>query len=124
MDEAYDSSIGLVGDVEVVRVTGVVGISTSPRFRRDLEVAMDAPGPGVVVELSGVELADSTAYAVLALAAERMLRERRRLVLVVRGKRALRGFKLLGLRRLFAIVPSVAEATAVVASPPPLRAAA
>jgi anti-sigma B factor antagonist len=121
MIDYYDSEIELFGDVAVLAVAGETDLHSSPRFRGDLSEAMDA-GPGdVILDLSDLELIDSTALGIMMAAAGRMMQERRALVLVVNRRHVLRVFGITGLGTFFSIVPTRAEALAKVSSPHGLR---
>lgn len=68
--------------VRVISVAGEVDLASAPRLSERLNVAVRCTGGGVVVDLTDVDLIDSTGIAVLLNGLRRMTRARRRLALV------------------------------------------
>jgi anti-sigma B factor antagonist len=96
----------------VVRARGEVDLATSPRLRSAL---VDAAGPGpcdLVIDLSSVELIDSTGLGVLVGALRRARQTRSRLVLAGVGGQVEDVFALTGLDAIFDRAPSVADVVA------------
>jgi len=112
MLDYYDSEIELFGDVGVLVVSGETDLHTAPQFRRDVDEAMGATAGDVVLDLTDLELVDSTALGILMAAAGRMIEEQRSLVLVMSRNPVLRVFAVTGLLDFFSIVPTRAEAMA------------
>ncbi len=110
MSGYYDSEIELLGEVSVLTVVGETDLYTAPRFRGDLDEAMAGTSADVVLDLSELELVDSTALEIMMAAAGRMMAERRSLVLVVARSHVLSVFAITGLETFFSIVPTRAQA--------------
>jgi anti-sigma B factor antagonist len=110
MELEYDSEIEAYGSVAVLTVSGETDLYTARSFKRDVDEALDLAPGDVVLDLLGLDLVDSTALGVLIAAQSRMLEERRGLVLVVGRRHVLRVFDITGLRDMFSIVPTLAEA--------------
>lgn len=116
MLDYYDSEIELLGDVAVLVVTGETDLATAPMFRRDLDEVMEVTPGDVVLDLTDLDLVDSTALGLMMAAAGRMMIERRALVLVVTRGHVLRVLAITGVRDLFSIVPTRAEAMTRISS--------
>jgi anti-sigma B factor antagonist len=110
MSDYYDSEIELLGDVGVLTVTGETDLGTATRFRGDLAETMEAASGDVVLDLSDLELVDSTALGIMMAAAGQMMAEQRSFVLVVARSHVLRVFAITGLLTFFSIVPTRTEA--------------
>jgi anti-sigma B factor antagonist len=110
MYDYYDSEIELLGDTGVLTVAGETDLATSTQFRGDLAEMMEAASGDVVLDLTDLELVDSTALAIMMAAAGQMMAEQRSLVLVVARSHVLRVFAITGLLAFFSIVPSRTEA--------------
>ena len=108
----YGSEIELLGDVAVLAVAGETNLSTAPQFRRDLDQAMKVTAGDVILDLADLELVDSSALGIMIAAADRMMAERRALVLVVTGSEVLRVFAITGLLAFFSIATTRTEAMA------------
>ena len=106
----YGSEIELLGDVAVLAVAGETNLSTAPQFRRDLDQAMKVTAGDVILDLADLELVDSSALGIMMAAADRMMAERRALVLVVSGSEVLRVFAITGLLAFFSIATTRTEA--------------
>jgi anti-sigma B factor antagonist len=96
--------------VRVIAVGGEIDIATAPQLSTRLNVAVRCSAGGVVVDLSGVELIDSTGIAVLLNALRRMTRSRRRLALVCPGGPVRRALRLARLESTFLVRESLADA--------------
>lgn len=98
------------GDVRVLSVRGEVDLASAPELSTRLNVAVRCTAGGVVVDLSGVELIDSTGIAVLLNALRRMTRAKRRLALVAPGGAVLRALRVARLDSTFLVREDVASA--------------
>ena len=116
MLDYYDSEIELLGDVGVLAVTGETDLASAPKLRRDLDEVMEVTPGDVVLDLTDLDLVDSTALGLMLAAAGRMTIERRALVLVVTSRHVLPVLSITGLRDLFSIVPTRAAAMSRVTS--------
>ena len=110
MFDYYDSEIELLGDVGVLMVAGETDLASAPQFRRDLDEVMAVTPGDVVLDLTDLDLVDSTALGLMMAADGRMMTERRALVLVVSRSHVLRVLTITGLRDLFSIASTRAEA--------------
>jgi anti-sigma B factor antagonist len=110
MVDCYDSEIELLGDLCMLTVTGETDLFTAPKLRRDLDEAMRVTPGDLVLDLSDLDLIDSTALGIMTAAAGRMMTEQRSLVLVVSGAHVLSAFALAGLLGSFSIAATRAEA--------------
>jgi anti-sigma B factor antagonist len=112
MFDYYDSALELWGDVGVLAVSGETDLFTAPQLRRDLDEAIEATDGDVVLDLTDLELVDSTALGIMMAAAAHMVAERRSLILVVTRGHVRRVFGAVGLLDFFSIVPTRSEAMA------------
>lgn len=110
MDIGYDSAMEMYGHTGVLTVSGETDLFTARHFKRDLDAAMDFVPGDLVLDLSDVDLVDSTALGVLIRAFGRMSDEGRSLVVVVTRRHVLRVFSITGLQATFRIVDSLQEA--------------
>lgn len=94
----------------VVALTGEIDIAAAPAVRQTLERACEQ-GSALVVDLSLVSFIDSTALGVLIGVHKRCAATGTPMRLVVSEPRILKVFEITGLTDLFAIVPSLADAT-------------
>jgi anti-sigma B factor antagonist len=117
MLSTYESEIGLYGSAGVLTVSGETDLATARQFKSDLDETMAMTHGDVVLDLSGLDLLDSTALGVMMAALGRMMGERRSLSLVVTRRHVLRVFSITGLDTMFRIVGTVDEAL----SPPDVR---
>jgi anti-sigma B factor antagonist len=108
----YDSDIELEGDVVVLSVSGETDLATAPELRSDLDEAIEATSGDVVLDLTDLELVDSTALGIMIAAAGRLMTERRSLAVVVAREHLLRVFETTGLHRFFSIAGPRDEAMA------------
>jgi anti-sigma B factor antagonist len=112
MVDYYDSDIELLGDVGVLTVAGETDLYTAPQFRRDLDEAMGVTPGDVILDLTDLELVDSTALGIMIAATGRMMAEHRSLVLVVTRTHVLRVLAITGLGGFFPIATTRTEAMA------------
>jgi anti-sigma B factor antagonist len=110
MVDYYDSDIELLGDVGVLTVAGETDLYTAPQFRRDLDEAMGVTPGDVILDLTDLELVDSTALGIMIAATGRMMAEHRSLVLVVTRTHVLRVLAITGLGGFFPIATTRTEA--------------
>jgi anti-sigma B factor antagonist len=116
MYDYYGSEIEVLGDVGVLTVAGETDLGTATEFRGDLAETMEAASGDVVLDLTDLELVDSTAIGIMMAAAGQMMAEQRSLVLVVARSQVLRVFAITGLLTFFSIVPTRSEAMARLSS--------
>jgi anti-sigma B factor antagonist len=110
------------GDEQRVRVLSVIGeidMASAPELSTRLNVAVRCTSGGVVLDLSGVELIDSTGISVLLNALRRMTRARRRLALVCPPGPVLRALRLTRLDSTFLVRDNLADAVAAALPPVP-----
>lgn len=100
----------VVGPHVVVVVSGDVDRAVAPRFRRFLLAALDSADRGTIVDLSGVELIDSSGLGALLFAFERATAGDRPFVLVFEDELLHRVFRVSGFARLYDIYPDVESA--------------
>ena len=99
-----------IGGATVVRVAGELDVFTSARLRAVLFDPVLCGGPHVIVDLEGVTFMDSTSIGVLVGARRWIASRDGEVALVCALGPALRVLGLVGLDKVFAIYPSVAEA--------------
>jgi len=98
------------GDRTVVEVGGEIDVYTAPQLReRVVELVADGK-VDLVLDLSGVEFLDSTGLGVLVGALNRVRAQDGSLALVLTQERILKIFEITGLRKVFPIHATVAEA--------------
>ena len=113
MDGSIEVTVGHLGSVPVVAVTGEIDVTSAPVLRDALAGQTTAESPRIVVDLRGVTFLDSTALGVLV-GAHKQCRERGgELLLAVSEPRIVKIFEITGLTKVFPIVDSL---TAVGAS--------
>ena len=106
----YGSGFELVGDLGVLAVSGDTDVHAASRFRGDLDRAIASAPGDLVLDLSHVNLVDSTAVEAMLDALTRLVVERRSMVLVVTRGHVLRIFRILGLDTTFRIAATRGEA--------------
>ncbi len=109
-ERPYASEAELIGEVGLVAVSGNMDLSTAPRFRRDIDEAIAVAPGDLVLDLSDIDLIDSTALCVMAGALRRLEEEGRQLILVVTRPHVMRIFTITGLQAAFTIVAGRHEA--------------
>ena len=123
-DRPYSSETEVVGEVGVVAVSGEMDLCTASRFRRDIDEAAGRTSGGLVLDLSQVDMIDSTALGVMLMAQSGLNEDGRSLVLVVTRPHVMRILTITGLLTTFRIATSLAEALRQVAAPVDPRRAA
>lgn len=98
------------GDRTVVEVAGEIDVYTAPQLRERVVELVDAGQVDLVLDLGNVEFLDSTGLGVLVGALNRVRAHDGSLALVLTQERILKIFEITGLRKVFPIHPSVAEA--------------
>lgn len=116
-ERPYTSRTHVVGEASVVAVSGEMDLSTATRFRQDLDEAMAFTCGDLVLDLSDIDMIDSTALGVMLVTLQRLSDEGRWLILVVTQEFVLRILRITGLQTTFRIVPSRSEALQQVVAP-------
>jgi len=116
-ERPYRSETEVVGEAGVVAVSGEMDLSTAVRFTRDLDEAMAFSCGDLVLDLSDVDLIDSTALGVMLGVLQRLSDEGRWLILVVTRDFVMRILRITGLETTFRIAPSRSEALQQVVAP-------
>ncbi len=98
------------GDRTVVSVGGEIDVYTAPQLREKVVDLVAAGKVDLVLDLSGVEFLDSTGLGVLVGALNRVRAQDGSLALVLTQERILKVFEITGLRKVFPIHATVAEA--------------
>jgi anti-sigma B factor antagonist len=98
------------GDRTVVSVGGEIDVYTAPQLREKVVELVAAGDVDLVLDLSGVEFLDSTGLGVLVGALNRVRAQDGSLALVLTQERILKVFEITGLRKVFPIHATVAEA--------------
>ena len=109
MDLSVDTS--MVGGRTLVAVGGEIDVYTAPKLRERLVAVIDSGSYHLVVDLEGVEFLDSTGLGVLVGALKRVREHQGSLRLVCTRERLLKIFRITGLAKVFAIYPSVEDAS-------------
>ena len=123
-ERPYGSETEFVGEAGVVAVSGEMDLYTAPQFRRDIDEAIALTSSDLILDLSDLDMIDSTALCVMLGALQRLLDEGRWLTLVVTGSHVMRVLTITGLQTSFPIVASRREALQrVVARADPAHAA-
>jgi anti-sigma B factor antagonist len=110
MDETFEVSEASDDRSVVVTLSGEIDVAAAPTVRERLEQAAGRDVP-LVIDLTGVSFIDSTALGVLIGIQKLRAETGGELRLVISEPRVLKVFEITGLTDLFAIVPSLAEAT-------------
>lgn len=100
----------VVGSHVVVVVSGTVDRIAAPRFRRYLLAAIDSTDGGIIVDLSEVDLLDSSGLGALLFAYERSAAMSRPFALVFDDELLDEIFRISGFARLYGIFPDVKSA--------------
>jgi anti-sigma B factor antagonist len=116
-ERPYSSAIEVVGDAGVVAVSGEMDLATAARFKDDLDEAIAATCGDLVLDLSDLDMIDSTALGVMLRVLQRLSDEGRWLILVVTQPRVMRILTITGLQTTFRITPSRSEALQQVVAP-------
>ena len=125
MERPYSSETEFIGGAGLVAVSGEMDLYTAGRFRRDIDEAAALTAGDLILDLSDVDLLDSTALCVMLGAGQRLAEQGRSLILVVTRRHVARVLAITGLHTRFRIAASRREALeqVVVASAGPLRVA-
>jgi anti-anti-sigma factor len=109
------------GPIPVVLPPGELHDETLGGFERDVEPHLAAAGPGLVVDLSGVEFMSSTGLGYLVKVGMTLDRNQRRLALARGSRRLTRLLRVTGLGPLLPHFGSLDDARAFVAGEAPAR---
>lgn len=109
-ERPYSSETEFAEGVGLVAVRGTMDLSTAPQLKRDIGRAMESASGDLILDLSDLDMIDSTALCVMAGALQHLQGEGRRLVLVITRPYVLRIFAITGLQTAFTIVGSRREA--------------
>jgi len=109
-ERPYSSQTEFIGEAGLVAVSGEMDLFTAPRFKRDIEEAIEFTCGDLILDLSDLDMIDSTALRVMLGAQQRLQDEGRWLILVVAGSHVLRVLTITGLQTTFPIVASRREA--------------
>ena len=90
MERPFSSETEFVGDAGVVAVSGEMDQYTTSRFKRDIDEAITLSSGVVILDLSDLDLIDSTALGIMRDALRRLSDEGRRLTLVVTPRHVMR----------------------------------
>jgi anti-sigma B factor antagonist len=101
------------GGVPVLSVTGELDLYTAPEFEQRLREALELEPGGLVVDLLGSTLLDSTACGALLAAAQRLRARQARLVIVNRDPEIARILDVMGLEEFLDVVPCGEDAQAL-----------
>lgn len=104
------SSARLPDDVALITVGGEIDVHTAPRLRELLVDAVNDGARRLIVDLTQVELLDSTALGVLVGGLKRIRSVEGDLVLVGAGERLLKIFRITRLTEVFPILPDLPAA--------------
>ncbi len=115
MELDYSSEMEIFGDIGILAIAGETDLYTASQFKRDLEEAMLLAKGDLVLDLTDLDLVDSTALGMMMSVSRRLAEEERTLVLVITRSHVLRLFDITGLKSLFGISATVPEAMASLA---------
>ena len=101
------------GGVPVLSVTGELDLYTAPEFEQRLREVLELEPGGLVVDLLGSTLLDSTACGALLAAAQRLRARQARLVIVNRDPEIARILDVMGLEEFLDVVPCGQDAQAL-----------
>jgi len=116
-ERPYRSETEVVGEAGVVAVSGEMDLATAVRFKQDLDEAMAFSCGDLVLDLSDIDLIDSTALGIMLGALQRLSDEGRWLILVVTQDFVVRILRITGLQTTFRIAPNRSEALRQVVAP-------
>jgi anti-sigma B factor antagonist len=100
--------------VAIIEASGDVDVYSAPAFREQIVNLVDAGHVHIVVDLDGLEFLDSTGLGVLVGGLKRVRAHRGSLRIVCTTEHILKPFRITGLTKVFAIHPSLDEATEAV----------
>ncbi|MFJ6698298.1 STAS domain-containing protein [Streptomyces sp. NPDC091272] len=101
----------------VVEIAGDLDYDTSPQLRRLLDRVSVRKGGRLVLDLAGLEFCDSTGLTVLIAARNHALQAGAEIALAAVPPNTLRILNVVGLDQIFALYPSVDEATGRAGAP-------
>ena len=101
----------------IIAIAGEIHVSTAPRFSVLLDDAIGRGKTAVVLDLSDVDLIDSTGLSVLLNGLRRVTRQRGRMALVCTNPTVLRLFEITRLDATFDIQASREDALTAVQAP-------
>jgi anti-sigma B factor antagonist len=104
--------------VAIIEAAGDVDVYSAPAFREQIVDLVDAGHIHVVVDLDGLEFLDSTGLGVLVGGLKRVRAHRGSLRIVCSREHIIKPFRITGLTKVFAIHPSIDEATDAVWADP------
>lgn len=96
--------------VAVVTPSGEIDVYSSPQFRQEVTGLLEGGVTRIIVDLNEIDYMDSTGVGVLMALSRRVAERKGELRLVCRSARLLRIFELTGLKKVFDIHPTEAEA--------------
>jgi anti-sigma B factor antagonist len=114
-ERAYCSRTEFIGEAEMLAVSGTLDLHAAPQFSRDIEQATAFSHQDLILDLSDLDLIDSSALCVMAGALQHLEEEDRRLILVVTRSHVMRILTITGLLAAFTIVASRRQALQLVA---------
>jgi len=109
--------------VAIIAASGDVDVYSAPVLRGRIMDLVDAGHIHIVVDLEGLDFLDSTGLGVLVGGLKRVRARRGSIRIVCARETVLRPFRITGLTKVFAIHPSIGEATRAVpgARPTPVE---
>src|SRR6201996_1327416 len=110
MREFRLDTIGPVGDLAVLQVTGEVGLYRAPLLGERIRELAAGGAVHLIADLSEVDFLDSTGLGVLVGGLKRVREDGGSLALVIKTSRILRVFQITGLTKAFPVWPSVTDA--------------
>ena len=109
-DRPYSSETEFIGETGLVAASGEMDLYTAPRFRQDIDEAIAFTSGDIILDLSDVDMIDSTALCTMLGAQQRLEDEGRWVILVVTGSHVMRILTITGLQTRFPIAASRREA--------------
>jgi anti-sigma B factor antagonist len=104
--------------VAFIQAAGDVDVYSAPAFREQIVDLVDAGHVHLVVDLNGLEFLDSTGLGVLVGGLKRVRAHRGSLRIVCSKEHIIKPFRITGLTKVFAIHPSIEEATKAMGANP------
>ena len=104
--------------VAVIEAGGDVDVYSAPAFRKQIVDLVDAGHIHLVVDLDGLEFLDSTGLGVLVGGLKRVRAHRGSLRIVCTREHIIKPFRITGLTKVFAIHPTVEDASFAVGAGP------
>jgi anti-sigma B factor antagonist len=108
VEQDFEITEGMQGDVPVVAVRGEIDVATAPQLREILHATIKEGQATVVLDLLGVTFLDSTALGVLVGALRRCREMGGDLHVVVADTRIVKIFEITGLVKVFTMADSLA----------------